>query len=128
MDVADDLNLSFLLEHERDSILKVLQKDEKLRKREEKRIRKLKNELLEIKRKGSRPPRESAERQCARCIKTLGLIFDRGELCDECQLRVCSECRVSAPKRRQWRCNVCFELCVVRMSLARSHLGVDILP
>ncbi|XP_019749976.1 synaptotagmin-like protein 5 [Hippocampus comes] len=106
MDVADDLNLSFLLEHERDSILKVLQKDEKLRKREEKRIRKLKNELLEIKRKGSRPPRESAERQCARCIKTLGLIFDRGELCDECQLRVCSECRVSAPKRRQWRCNM----------------------
>ena len=34
-----DLNLSFLLEHERDMILKVLQKDEKLRKREEKRIR-----------------------------------------------------------------------------------------
>ncbi|XP_051938334.1 synaptotagmin-like protein 5 isoform X3 [Hippocampus zosterae] len=110
MDVADDLNLSFLLEHERDSILKVLQKDEKLRKREEKRIRKLKNELLEIKRKGSRPPRESAERQCARCIKTLGLIFDRGELCDECQLRVCSECRVSAPKRRQWRCKVCAKI------------------
>lgn len=73
-------------------------------------IRKLKNELLEIKRKGPRPPRESAERQCARCIKTLGLIFDRGELCDECQLRVCSECRVSAPKRRQWRCNVCAKI------------------
>ncbi|XP_061548986.1 synaptotagmin-like protein 5 isoform X2 [Phycodurus eques] len=107
MESADDLNLSFLLEHERDSILKVLQKDEKLRKREEKRIRKLKNELLEIKRKGSRPPRESAERRCARCVKTLGLIFDRGELCDECQLRVCSECRVSTPKRRRWRCNVC---------------------
>lgn len=36
---AEDLNLSFLLEHERETILKVLQKDEKLRKREEKRIR-----------------------------------------------------------------------------------------
>lgn len=35
----EDLNLSHLLEHERDMILKVLQKDEKLRKREEKRIR-----------------------------------------------------------------------------------------
>lgn len=35
----EDLNLSFLLEDERDRILKVLQKDEKLRKREEKRIR-----------------------------------------------------------------------------------------
>ncbi|XP_077436600.1 synaptotagmin-like protein 5 isoform X2 [Vanacampus margaritifer] len=110
MNAADDLNLSFLLEHERDSILKVLQKDEKLRKREEKRIRKLKNELLEIKRKGPRLPRESAERQCARCVKTLGLIFDRGELCDECQLRVCSECRVSTPRQRQWKCNVCAKI------------------
>ncbi|XP_049584196.1 synaptotagmin-like protein 5 isoform X3 [Syngnathus scovelli] len=110
MDVADDLNLSFLLEHERDSILRVLQKDEKLRKREEKRIRKLKNELLEIKRKGSRQSRESAERQCARCFKTFGLIFDRGELCDECQQRVCYACRVSTPKQSQWRCNVCAKI------------------
>lgn len=38
-DLGEDLNLSFLLEHERDAILRVLQKDEKLRKREEKRIR-----------------------------------------------------------------------------------------
>ncbi|XP_061924993.1 synaptotagmin-like protein 5 isoform X4 [Entelurus aequoreus] len=111
MEVPDDMNLSFLLEHERDTILKVLQKDEKLRKREEKRIRKLKNELLEIKRKGSRnAPRESGERQCGRCLKTLGLIFDRGELCDDCGLRVCSECRVSATKRREWRCNVCAKI------------------
>ncbi|XP_061924925.1 synaptotagmin-like protein 5 isoform X1 [Entelurus aequoreus] len=111
MEVPDDMNLSFLLEHERDTILKVLQKDEKLRKREEKRIRKLKNELLEIKRKGSRSaPRESGERQCGRCLKTLGLIFDRGELCDDCGLRVCSECRVSATKRREWRCNVCAKI------------------
>ncbi|XP_057707596.1 synaptotagmin-like protein 5 isoform X2 [Corythoichthys intestinalis] len=110
MGSADELNLSFLLEHERNSILKVLQKDEKLRKREEKRIRKLKNELLEIKRGGSRPPRESTERQCGRCVKTLGLIFDRGEPCLECRLRVCAECRVAAPQRRQWRCNVCAKI------------------
>ncbi|XP_071775793.2 synaptotagmin-like protein 5 isoform X1 [Centroberyx gerrardi] len=106
----EDLNLSFLLEHEREVILKVLQKDEKLRKREEKRIRKLKNELLEIKRKGSRRPQEVGERQCARCLKTLGLIFDRGDLCEECQQRVCSDCRVTAPKGRQWKCNVCAKI------------------
>ncbi|XP_070771005.1 synaptotagmin-like protein 5 [Enoplosus armatus] len=107
---GEDLNLSFLLEHERDMILKVLQKDEKLRKREEKRIRKLKNELLEIKRKGSRRPQELGERQCARCMKALGLIFDRGDLCEECQLRICSDCRVKAPSTRQWRCNVCAKI------------------
>uniref|UniRef100_A0A672GY72 Synaptotagmin-like protein 5 n=1 Tax=Salarias fasciatus TaxID=181472 RepID=A0A672GY72_SALFA len=109
----EDLNLSFLLEHERETILKVLQKDEKLRKREEKRIRKLKNELLEIKRKGSRRTQERAERgerQCARCLKTLGLLFDRGDVCEECQLRVCGECRVSNPGSRQWRCSVCAKI------------------
>ncbi|XP_043986847.1 synaptotagmin-like protein 5 isoform X2 [Gambusia affinis] len=107
---VEDLNLSFLLEHEREMILKVLQKDEKLRKREEKRIRKLKNDLLEIKRKGSRRPQDSEERQCARCLKTLGLIFDRGELCDECQLRVCSDCRGTIAGSRKWRCNVCAKI------------------
>ncbi|KAK5621778.1 hypothetical protein CRENBAI_015275 [Crenichthys baileyi] len=111
MDKAvDDLNLSFLLEHEREMILKVLQKDEKLRKREEKRIRKLKNDLLEIKRKGSRQPQDSEERQCARCLKTLGLIFDRGDLCEECQLRVCNECRAPAAGSRKWKCNVCAKI------------------
>lgn len=141
--VAEDLNLSFLLEHEREMILKVLQKDDKLRKREEKRIRcelehhrlnfcscqslcfitcltscvlpslpcrKMKNELLEIKRKGSRRQQEGGERHCARCLKSLGLIFDRGDLCQECQLRVCRECRVTAASSRQWRCNVCAKI------------------
>uniref|UniRef100_A0A4W5JYP2 Synaptotagmin-like protein 5 n=1 Tax=Hucho hucho TaxID=62062 RepID=A0A4W5JYP2_9TELE len=104
---AEELNLSFLLEHEREMILSVLQKDEKLRKREEKRIRKLKNELVEIRRKGSRRPQEVGERQCARCLKGLGLIFDRGELCEECLQRVCSDCRVIPPKGKQWKCSIC---------------------
>uniref|UniRef100_A0A3P9JW61 Synaptotagmin-like protein 5 n=1 Tax=Oryzias latipes TaxID=8090 RepID=A0A3P9JW61_ORYLA len=105
--VEEDLNLSFLLDHEREMILKVLQKDEKLRKQEEKRIRKMKNELLEIKHKGFPRPQESGDRLCARCLKTLGLIFDRGELCEECQQRVCSECRALTANSRKWRCNVC---------------------
>ncbi|KAJ8013444.1 hypothetical protein DPEC_G00053340 [Dallia pectoralis] len=104
---AEELNLSFLLEDEREMILTVLQKDEKLRKREEKRIRKLKNELVEIKRKGLRRPQEVGERQCARCLKRLGLIFDRGELCAECLERVCSSCCVTAPRGQQWKCSVC---------------------
>uniref|UniRef100_UPI0037E795AF synaptotagmin-like protein 5 n=1 Tax=Semicossyphus pulcher TaxID=241346 RepID=UPI0037E795AF len=108
--IGEDLNLSFLLEHERDMILKVLQKDDKLRKREEKRIRKLKNELLEIKRKGSSRHQEQGERQCARCSKALGLIFERGDLCEECQLRVCSDCRVKAPQSKHWKCNVCAKI------------------
>ncbi|XP_062312629.1 synaptotagmin-like protein 5 isoform X2 [Osmerus eperlanus] len=112
---GEELNLSFLLEDERQVILNVLQKDDKLRKREEKRVRKLKNELVEIKRKGSRRPQEVGERQCSRCLKSLGLIFDRGDLCQECQQRVCNTCRVSSPTGRQWKCSVCAKISVLKV-------------
>ncbi|XP_064183182.1 synaptotagmin-like protein 5 isoform X1 [Anguilla rostrata] len=106
---TEDLNLSFLLEHERETIMAVLQKDEKLRKLEEKRIRKLKNELLDMRSKGLRRPPEPGERQCPHCQRTLGLIFDRGEPCDECSQRVCCRCRVSV-SRGHWRCIVCAKI------------------
>ncbi|KAJ8351863.1 hypothetical protein SKAU_G00233390 [Synaphobranchus kaupii] len=103
------LNLSFLLEHEREMILAVLQKDEKLRKFEEKRIRKLKNELLDMRSKGLRHPPQPGERQCPHCQRTLGLVFDRGEPCDECSKRICCRCRVSLA-RGHWRCIVCAKI------------------
>ncbi|KAJ8397980.1 hypothetical protein AAFF_G00433270 [Aldrovandia affinis] len=106
---SEVINFSFLLEHEREIILGVLQKDEKLRKLEEKRIRKLKNELLEIRGKGLRRPPEPGERLCPHCQRTLGLIFDRGEPCDECSQRVCSRCRILLPDGR-WRCTICAKI------------------
>ncbi|XP_048855090.1 synaptotagmin-like protein 5 isoform X1 [Brienomyrus brachyistius] len=106
---TEQLNLSFLMENEREVILKVLQKDEKLRKLEEKRIRKLKNELLEMKRKGRRRHQEEGERQCMRCQRSLGLVFERGEVCEDCQQRVCSSCRMPLAKGR-WRCAVCAKI------------------
>ncbi|XP_077584900.1 synaptotagmin-like protein 5 isoform X2 [Stigmatopora nigra] len=120
-----NLDLSFLVEHERDSILRVLQKDEKLRKREEKRIRKLKNELLEIKRgSGSRaaaPPRDSPERRCGRCERTLGLILDRGRACRQCRMLVCAQCR--APNGAfQWRCNVCAKISELKVATGEWFL------
>ncbi|XP_061091215.1 synaptotagmin-like protein 5 isoform X2 [Conger conger] len=103
------LNLSFLLENEREMILTVLQKDEKLRKLEDKRIRKLKNELLDMRSKGLRHPREPGDRLCPHCQRTLGLIFNRGEPCDDCNQRVCCQCRVSLA-RGHWRCIVCAKI------------------
>ncbi|KAG7275921.1 hypothetical protein CRUP_011371 [Coryphaenoides rupestris] len=106
----EDLNLCFLLEDERNMILRVLQKDEKLRKQDERRIRKLKNELLETKALPRRP-HEAGERECARCLRTLGLVFDRGDLCHNCQLRVCNQCRVTSTRKgRQWKCNICAKI------------------
>ncbi|MBN3324868.1 SYTL5 protein, partial [Atractosteus spatula] len=108
------INVSFLLKDERESILSVLQKDEKLRKREEKRIRKLKNELLEIRRKGSRKHQDQSDRVCVRCQKALGLIFHRGELCEECKERVCNECRV-VQSDNSWKCIVCAKISHLRV-------------
>ncbi|KAJ8255953.1 hypothetical protein COCON_G00198170 [Conger conger] len=103
------LNLSFLLDHERERILDVLQKDEKLRNLEEKRVRKLKTELQDIKHKGAQHPPEASERQCGRCQRPLGLIFDRGELCEGCGQRVCAACCVS-PAAGRWKCSVCAKI------------------
>uniref|UniRef100_A0A8C2IAN5 Synaptotagmin-like protein 5 n=1 Tax=Cyprinus carpio TaxID=7962 RepID=A0A8C2IAN5_CYPCA len=101
---TESLNLSFLLEHERQMILSVLQKDEKLRKREEKRIRKLKNELLELKRAGRRSSADQHE--CAICLRALGLILQRGNVCTICHRRICNFC-TATPPGSNCKCTVC---------------------
>ncbi|NXY32889.1 SYTL5 protein, partial [Pomatorhinus ruficollis] len=132
------INLSFLLEHERETILGVLKRDEYLKKVEDKRIRKLKNELLEVRRKGrSRHSEQDNSRVCVRCQKSLGFIFDRGELCQGCRLRVCSSCRVLGADG-QWKCSVCAKIAELRIvtgewffeerakRFKQSNLGTDV--
>ncbi|XP_067300057.1 synaptotagmin-like protein 5 isoform X2 [Pseudorasbora parva] len=101
---TESLNLSFLLEHEKQMILSVLQKDDKLRKREEKRIRKLKNELLELKRAGRRSSAD--QRECAVCLRALGLILQRGNVCSNCHRRICDFC-TATPPGSNCKCTVC---------------------
>lgn len=108
------INLSFLLEHEKEIILGVLKRDEYLKKVEDKRIRKLKNELLEAKRKGGRRCQQESSRVCIRCQKNLGLIFDRGDLCQTCKLRVCNKCRV-VTINGNWKCTVCAQIAQLRI-------------
>ncbi|NWX56659.1 SYTL5 protein, partial [Promerops cafer] len=132
------INLSFLLEHERETILGVLKRDEYLKKVEDKRIRKLKNELLEVRRKGgNRHSQQDNSRVCARCQKSLGFIFDRGDLCQSCRLRVCSTCRVVGADG-QWKCSVCAKIAELRIvtgewffeerakRFKQSNLGTDV--
>ncbi|EGV96538.1 Synaptotagmin-like protein 5 [Cricetulus griseus] len=102
---SEFINLSFLLDHEKEMILGVLKRDEYLKKVEDKRIRKLKNELLEAKRRSGKTQQETS-RVCVHCQKNLGLIFDRGDPCQVCTLRVCSECRVTG-LGGSWKCTVC---------------------
>ncbi|XP_060689519.1 synaptotagmin-like protein 5 isoform X2 [Hemiscyllium ocellatum] len=109
------VNLSFLMDNEKEMILEVLRRDEQLRKAEEKRIRKLKNELIKI--RGSsinRRKQQISDRVCRRCQKTLGLIFFRGDLCQTCNDRVCTECRIIASDGT-WKCTVCAKVAELRV-------------
>ncbi|XP_006864361.1 PREDICTED: synaptotagmin-like protein 5 [Chrysochloris asiatica] len=110
---SEFINLSFLLDHEKEMILGVLKRDEYLKKVEDKRIRKLKNELLEAKRRGGKIQQET-NRICVHCQRNLGLIFDRGAPCQACSLRVCSECRV-AGLDGSWKCTVCDKVTQLRI-------------
>ncbi|XP_063101763.1 synaptotagmin-like protein 5 isoform X2 [Cavia porcellus] len=109
---SEFINLSFLLDHEKEMILGVLKRDEYLKKVEEKRIRKLKNELLEAKRRSGKSQQQTS-RVCVHCQKNLGLIFDRGDPCQACSLRVCSECRVMGFDG-SWKCTVCAKVAQLR--------------
>uniref|UniRef100_A0A8C9ELQ7 Synaptotagmin-like protein 4 n=1 Tax=Pavo cristatus TaxID=9049 RepID=A0A8C9ELQ7_PAVCR len=105
--MSEAVDLSFLSDVEKDLILQVLQRDEELRKTEEMRIRRLKNELLEIRRKGAkRSSQRYSERTCARCQQSLGRISPKANTCRGCNHLVCRDCRSYGPNS-SWRCKVC---------------------
>uniref|UniRef100_UPI00398F1426 synaptotagmin-like protein 3 n=1 Tax=Pristiophorus japonicus TaxID=55135 RepID=UPI00398F1426 len=102
-----EIDIKSLKGLEREKVLEVLHRDEMLRKAEEERIRKLKSEYQEIRRKGAKSySREYSNRSCARCQASLGLVFNVGVVCSICNHKVCSECRMYNSSR-VWRCTVC---------------------
>ncbi|XP_051471618.1 synaptotagmin-like protein 3 [Apus apus] len=108
MKMACEFNLNFLKELEREAVLEVLYRDQTLRKTEEERIRKLKQQLQQLRWKGARNlSHEYQERSCARCQKSLGVLMNRGAVCNGCSHRVCSECRVCL-NPCLWKCTVCY--------------------
>uniref|UniRef100_A0A8C6XZ58 Synaptotagmin-like protein 4 n=1 Tax=Naja naja TaxID=35670 RepID=A0A8C6XZ58_NAJNA len=118
------IDLSFLSEVERDFIIRVLQRDEELRKVEERRIRRLKNELLEIRRKGAkRGSQRYSERTCARCQQSLGRVNPKANICRDCNHLVCRDCR-SYDADSCWRCKVCAK--EVKLLLHVMRLGLPL--
>ncbi|NXV27368.1 SYTL3 protein, partial [Rissa tridactyla] len=106
--MACEFNLNFLKGLEREAVLEVLYRDQMVRKTEEERIRKLNLQLQQLRWKGARNvSHEYQERCCARCQKSLGLLMNRGAVCNGCSHRVCSECRVCL-NPCLWKCTVCY--------------------
>ncbi|XP_072519181.1 synaptotagmin-like protein 4 [Salminus brasiliensis] len=103
----ETINVSFLTESERELILDVLHRDEELRRLEDKRVKRLKAELLEIRRKGAKRSSENySNRSCGRCQQPLGRLGSRTSQCPVCKHEVCQNCRAVRPNR-SWVCSVC---------------------
>uniref|UniRef100_A0A8C4XAZ5 RabBD domain-containing protein n=1 Tax=Erpetoichthys calabaricus TaxID=27687 RepID=A0A8C4XAZ5_ERPCA len=84
--MADKLDLTFLKELEREKVLDVLYRDKVLRTVEEERIRKLRSELQEIRRKGAKSfTRQYSGRTCARCQRPLGKLLNSGAVLQRVQ-------------------------------------------
>ncbi|NXB12598.1 SYTL4 protein, partial [Cnemophilus loriae] len=134
--MSEAVDLSFLSDGERDLILQVLQRDEELRKAEERRIRRLKNELLEIRRKGAkRGSQRYSKRTCARCQQNVGRVSPKANTCRGCNHLVCRDCRSYSPSS-SWRCKVCTKEAELkkttgdwfydqRVNRFANHLGSD---
>uniref|UniRef100_A0A674BKB8 Synaptotagmin-like 4 n=1 Tax=Salmo trutta TaxID=8032 RepID=A0A674BKB8_SALTR len=104
---ADMINVSFLTDSEQELILEVLRRDEELRQAEEHRVRKLKTELLDIKRKGAkRSSGKYSEHSCGRCQEPLGPLSAGSSQCRACNHQVCHNCRAVCPNG-SWMCSVC---------------------
>ncbi|XP_008311220.1 synaptotagmin-like protein 3 [Cynoglossus semilaevis] len=100
------MDLDFLQTLERERVLNVLRRDKQLRIIEEDRIRRMKQDLQEVRRKGAKNfTRQYGERTCARCQRPLGKFWNSGDVCHGCSHRICSRCRVGATN---WKCTVCY--------------------
>ncbi|XP_041721699.1 synaptotagmin-like protein 3 [Coregonus clupeaformis] len=101
------MDLMVLKALEREKVLEVLQRDKLVRSTDDDRIRRLKTELQEIRRKGGKSfARQYSERTCARCQRPLGMFWNSGAVCQGCSHRVCNQCRVGL-STLDWKCTVC---------------------
>ncbi|KAI4818640.1 hypothetical protein KUCAC02_003946 [Chaenocephalus aceratus] len=109
LEAADliNLNLAFLSDSERERILEVLQRDEELRQAEELRVRSMKTELLEVKRKGAKlGSGKYSQHSCGRCQDPLSRLTVFSSQCKICNHHLCRNCRIALPDG-SWVCSVC---------------------
>ncbi|XP_008284992.1 rab effector MyRIP-like [Stegastes partitus] len=103
------LDLSGLTDSEAEHVLQVVQRDMKLRKKEEERLSELKQELDE---EGSRClllSRQSCfnQRCCIRCCSPFTFLLNPKRQCRDCHYNVCKACRVYNKQDKAWLCSAC---------------------
>ncbi|KAG5850300.1 hypothetical protein ANANG_G00080770 [Anguilla anguilla] len=110
------LDLSGLTDDEAEHVLKVVQRDMKLRKKEEERLSEMKQELDE---EGSRcsilsKQNKFNEHCCIRCCSPFTFLLNPKRQCLDCQFYVCKGCRIYCKKDKAWLCSACEKSRVLR--------------
>nr|XP_023660526.1 rab effector MyRIP-like isoform X1 [Paramormyrops kingsleyae]XP_023660527.1 rab effector MyRIP-like isoform X1 [Paramormyrops kingsleyae] len=103
------IDLSGLTEQEAEHVLEVVQRDMKLRKKEEERLSDMKQELDE---EGSRCSLLSRQqlfnrRCCMRCFSPFNFLLKRKRPCGDCGFNVCPACSSYCEEERAWLCSAC---------------------
>ncbi|XP_054478960.1 rab effector MyRIP isoform X2 [Anoplopoma fimbria] len=103
------LDLSGLTDDEAEHVLKVVQRDMKLRKKEEERLSEMKQELAE---EGSRCSILSKQHRfnehcCIRCCAPFTFLLNPKRLCLDCQYNVCKTCCTYNKRDKAWLCSAC---------------------
>ncbi|XP_077591989.1 rab effector MyRIP [Stigmatopora nigra] len=103
------LDLSGLTDDEAEHVLKVVQRDMKLRKKEEVRLSEMKQELVE---EGSRCSILSKQHRfnehcCIRCCAPFTFLLNPKRECLDCQYNVCKACCIYNKKDKAWLCSAC---------------------
>ncbi|XP_029955996.1 rab effector MyRIP isoform X2 [Salarias fasciatus] len=103
------LDLSGLTDDEAEHVLKVVQRDMKLRKKEEERLSEMKQELAE---EGSRCSILSKQHRfnehcCIRCCAPFTFLLNPKRQCLDCQYNVCKTCCTYSKRDKAWLCAAC---------------------
>ncbi|KAM9790517.1 uncharacterized protein ACBT44_019046 [Syngnathus typhle] len=103
------LDLSGLSDNEAEHVLQVVQRDMRLRKKEEERLSELKQALDE---EGSRclllsRQRFFNQRCCIRCCTPFSFVINPKRQCRDCLYNVCKACRLYSKPDKAWLCCAC---------------------
>uniref|UniRef100_A0A3P8VQN9 RabBD domain-containing protein n=1 Tax=Cynoglossus semilaevis TaxID=244447 RepID=A0A3P8VQN9_CYNSE len=114
------LDLSGLTDDEAEHVLKVVQRDMKLRKKEEDRLSEMKQELAE---EGSRCSILSKQHRfnehcCIRCCAPFTFLLNPKRQCLDCQYNVCKSCCTYSKRDKAWLCSACHK---GRLVFAHTH-------
>ena len=72
--------------------------------------RALKTEITQLRQQSAiRVGTEQKGKQCIRCHKELGILFNKGEICVKCKHLICLNCRVTVTGSTSysWLCSLC---------------------